>query len=239
VISLRHLPYHAITLLRSLPQDGLDFVRLWLRVRSSVPGWLSGEDARLLYGLARRGPGRGAVVEIGSAWGRSTIMLAHGSKRAHREKVVAIDPHTGDPRYLDADARQAAPPSAAAPGTLHPPPGPQQFSSLPAFQANLRRFGVDDWVVPVVALSSEAARTLPVTPIRLLFIDGLHSYEGVQTDIADWLPRVIAGGMVVFDDYFNDKPEVGVRAAVDELRASGAIDPKLGRGGVLVWVRKR
>jgi predicted O-methyltransferase YrrM len=239
VISLRHLPQHAITLLRSVPRDGLDFVRLWLRIRRSVPGWLGGEDARLLYRLARRGPGRGAVVEIGSAWGRSTIVLAHGSKQAGREKVVAIDPHTGDPRYLDADARQAAPPSAAAAGALQLPPDSQEFSSLPAFQANVRQFGVDDWVVPVVAPSTEAARTLPATPIRLLFIDGLHSYEGVHADIADWLPRVISRGIVVFDDYFNDKPEVGVRAAVDELRASGAVDPKLGRGGTLVWVRKR
>jgi predicted O-methyltransferase YrrM len=179
------------------------------------------------------------VVEIGSAWGRSTILLAQGAKRARREKVYAIDPHTGDPRYLDADAREAAPPTAAAAGALQAPPDPQGFSSLPAFQANVRRFGVDDWVVPVVARSTEAARALPVFPIRLLFIDGLHSYEGVQTDIADWLPRVIAGGIVVFDDYFNDKPEVGVRAAVDELRASGAVDPRLRRGDVLVWLRKR
>jgi predicted O-methyltransferase YrrM len=239
VISLRSLPQHAITLLRSLPQDGLDFVRLWLRLRRGVPGWLGGTDARLLYTLARRGPGRGAVVEIGSAWGRSTILLAQGTKRARREKVYAIDPHTGDPRYLDADARAAAPPRGAAAGALQSPPDPKDFSSLPAFQANLRRFGVDDWVVPVVARSTEAARTLPVTPIRLLFIDGLHSYQGVQTDIADWLPRVIAGGIVVFDDYLNDKPEVGVRAAVDELRASGAVDPQLRRGDMLVWLRKR
>jgi predicted O-methyltransferase YrrM len=46
----------------------------------------------LLYVLAKYGPRRGAIVEIGSWKGKSTIWLAKGSKSVGREKVFAVDP---------------------------------------------------------------------------------------------------------------------------------------------------
>lgn len=52
---------------RSVRDEGLGFLRTWIRVRRSVPGWLLIEDARFLYAMAHHGPGRGAIVEIGSA----------------------------------------------------------------------------------------------------------------------------------------------------------------------------
>ena len=203
----------------SLREDGLGFVRLWLRVRGSIPGWLSGSDARALYALASRGPGRGEIVEIGSAWGRSTIVLAMASKHASREKVTAIDPHSGDRWFLQ-DGQVGS------------------FSSLDRFRQNLRRFGVADWVNEIVATSEQAALTRAPEEIRLLYIDGLHTYEAVRRDIHDWVPRVVAGGVIVFDDYFNTTAGVGVRAAVDELLASGSVEPELERANELVWTRK-
>jgi len=146
--------------------------------------------------------------------------------------VYAIDPHTGDPAYLDPDSSARAQPSGHAPRSHA-----AAFSSRLEFEANLRRFHVDDWVHPVVSTSDEAARTLKTGPIRLLFIDGLHTYEGVSRDIADWVPRVVPGGVVVFDDYHN--PQAGVRRAVDELLTSGSVRPELHRAGVLVWAVRR
>ena len=73
----------------------------------------------------------------------------------------------------------------------------------------------------------------------MLFIDGLHTYEGVAGDINDWVPRVCPGGIVVFDDYFNQEPEVGVRRAVDELLRSGLVEPDLHRAHSLAWISKR
>lgn len=55
-------------------------------------GWCRTDEQDLLYRLARDGPGAGAVVEIGSWQGLSTICLAAGSKRRGREPVTAIDP---------------------------------------------------------------------------------------------------------------------------------------------------
>ena len=220
---------------RSLREEGFGFVSLWPRVHRSVPGWLTTADARLLYALAHHGPQRGAVVEIGSAWGRSTVVLASASKRAARERVYAIDPHTGDPWWL---ARVSRDPSSdlVADGLMA---SGASFSSLDDFRAAPRRFDVEDYVSPVVATSNEAAEQLDTGPIRLLYVDGLHSYEGVRDDIKNWVPRVVKGGIIVFDDYFYESPGVGVKQAVDELLSTGLVEPTLRHTSDFhVWTRR-
>lgn len=221
---------------RSLKCEGLGYLALMCRAWYAVPGWLDPMDARLLFAFAHHGPGSGAIVEIGSAWGKSTLFLAQGSKQAKRERVYAVDPHTGDARMLT--------------GIAAPPAGLNKngyqlnrdvaFSSWPGFQQTINRFGVQDWVIPVVTTSTEAAEHIDTGPIRLLYLDGLHTYEGVHADIEGWLPKVAVGGVIVFDDYFNSSPDIGVRRAVDELVASGRVAP-LSRvdARLLVWTRKR
>jgi len=231
---------------QSVTNEGLHFMLLWPRLHESVPGWLNSGDARWLYALAYRGPGQGVIVEIGSAWGRSTICLASGSRRSRRERVYAIDPHTGEPDFL-ADPRNTFTPSrwnvpvlSKLLGMAPTPVVEHEFSSLALFQQNLRRFGVDDWVTPLVSTSHEAAAQFDGGPIRLLFVDGLHAYEAVKTDIEDWVPRVILGGIIVFDDYYPLGEHPGVQEAVDEIVASGTVDPvRRGLGGTHVWTRKR
>jgi predicted O-methyltransferase YrrM len=219
---VRHLAGRARDLLaRAAADERLGWLGLWLHAELVVPGWLSAPDAHRLYSLAGWGPERGAIVEIGSAWGRSTIFLARGSRRAWRERVYAVDPHTGDPDHLAATRQGTA------------------FSTYAAFRRNLRRFGVRDWVTPILARSDEAAQGWAGGPIRLLYVDGLHTLAAVRDDIAGWVPRVTPGGVVVFDDYFTRRAGVGVRQAVDELVATGTVGP-LRRGlGTHVWVRKR
>lgn len=205
---LKRLPTYVASFAHLLNRDGLTFLRLWLRVRGSVRGWLRMSDAALLYRVARHGPRSGAIVEIGSAWGRSTVFLASGSKAAGRERVIAIDPHTGDDWFLESE-------------------GLERIDSSQEFRRNLARFEVADWVELIQMTSHEAAKLPDPRPIRLLFIDGLHTYEGVADDIRHWVPRVVPGGVIVFDDYDNDDPGVGVRQAVDELLASGLVEPRL------------
>jgi hypothetical protein len=45
-----------------------------------------------LFECALRGAGEGAIVEIGSHRGRTTVSLAYGSSLKKREKVYAVDP---------------------------------------------------------------------------------------------------------------------------------------------------
>jgi MMP 1-O-methyltransferase len=67
---------------------------------ADVPGWLGDEEAFALYELARGCTGRGAIVELGSWRGRSTICLALGSKDGPGVPVVAVDRHM-DKTFVD------------------------------------------------------------------------------------------------------------------------------------------
>ncbi|HEV8202351.1 MAG TPA: class I SAM-dependent methyltransferase [Candidatus Polarisedimenticolia bacterium] len=57
-----------------------------------VEGYLYPHEGTFLHCLAFAAPGRGAVVEIGSFRGRSTLCLASGVLRRGEGKVIAIDP---------------------------------------------------------------------------------------------------------------------------------------------------
>jgi MMP 1-O-methyltransferase len=61
---------------------------------ADVPGWLTDEEGEALYELAKRCEGRGAIVEIGSWKGKSTICLGLGSRAGAGVPIFAIDPHT-------------------------------------------------------------------------------------------------------------------------------------------------
>jgi len=69
----------------------------WQKMRR-VPGFLGENEARFLGLLAACVPAEGAIVEIGSYKGKSTVMLASVAAHYGRGPVVAIDPHTGLPR---------------------------------------------------------------------------------------------------------------------------------------------
>jgi hypothetical protein len=155
------LPAYPRLLARSIREEGFGFVRLWPRLRATVPGWTGVFEGRSLYALARCGPGHGAIVEIGSAWGRSTICLAQGSKSAGREAVHAVDSHlrSPEPRLWRGAGVQRGMPRARQKQV-------GDGSRLPWLEYNLRRFAVDDWVVPIVSTSASAS-SLPLGGIRL------------------------------------------------------------------------
>jgi predicted O-methyltransferase YrrM len=62
-------------------------------VLAQVDGYLYGHEAAFLYRLARESPGTGAVVEVGSFRGRSTLCFALGIRRRGSGHVFAVDPH--------------------------------------------------------------------------------------------------------------------------------------------------
>jgi predicted O-methyltransferase YrrM len=210
------IPSYIRAIVGMLRPSFISFFRVWMRDTRHTRGWLRIPDGYLLYRLARDPTSSGDVVEIGSAWGRSTICLAAGSRSVEGRPVVAIDPHTGDTWFLEES-------------------GLDRIDSFTEFSSNVARAGLSDWVAPMVMTSEAAAAEFPDGPIRLLFIDGLHTLEGVERDIDDWVPRVAEGGVIVFDDYDNVADGVGVREAVDRLLASGMVDPHLRRAFNLVW----
>jgi predicted O-methyltransferase YrrM len=219
-VVVRRYARRARSLATALARSSPSFLWLWLRVERAVPGWTRFEDLRLLYDLAWRGPAEGNVVEIGSAWGKSTIFLARGVQRRGRDGVFAVDHHGGDEKLIAAAMAAHRDPRRRAALGIDADGG---YYTRPAFEANILRFEVQDVVTPVIMKSAEAARSVETGPVRLLFIDGDHSYEGVRTDIDLWGPRVVPGGVVVFDDY--ESPGFGVRQVVDELAVSPEYQP--------------
>jgi predicted O-methyltransferase YrrM len=174
------------TLSRILGTDGLAVDRMFFNLETlseyvalqeavkSIDGWLRTYEGYLLYLLARYGPGTGEIVEIGSFMGLSTCWLAFGTSRAGREKVTAVDTFQGGPEY--------------------------QGTTLSAFEDNIARLGLSDFVRPLVGKSQEVAATW-TRPIRLLFIDGDHSHEQCSLDFQSWSPFMIHGGCIAFHDY--------------------------------------
>lgn len=186
---------HDLSLLREATRD--------------MEGWLRDDEAAFLYAAARFGPGRGAIVEVGSYKGKSTIWLAAGSKAAGREMVHAVDPHTGSPEH----------------GAVW---------TLPEFSRNLQRAGVDDWVIPLLT-TSEAAAGQWAAPVRLLWIDGAHEYERVRQDLALWTPHLIEGGVIALHDVIGWF--AGPRRAAQQLLRSHGYR-RCGIVGITVYGQK-
>lgn len=62
--------------------------------------------------------------------------------------------------------------------------------------------------------SVEAAELFQDNSLDFVFVDASHEYEHVKQDIASWLPKIAAGGLLAGHDYDDNWP--GVKAAVQE-----------------------
>jgi predicted O-methyltransferase YrrM len=147
-----------------------------------VPGYLMEDEARLLGTIAACTPGKGAIVEIGSFKGKSTVMLAKVAEHYGLSRIVAIDPHNS-PELLDLQSNP-------------------QASSFQEFLSNIQAAGVVDQVEVHRAYSHDAA-SLWTRPIRFLWIDGDHTYRGAKTDFDLFLPYVMPEGIVALHDALN------------------------------------
>jgi len=174
----------------------LAFVRLLFQVRHT--GMMPDDCHRLLLWRAACLPfGHGHVVEIGSYEGGSAVYLAKPmSLNDDRYMLYCVDTFTG---YVGNE------------------------KSLPRFWKNIGRAGVNCRVLAIQNTSIDAAAQWTNGSIRVLFIDGLHTLEGVRSDFESWSSFVVEGGGIIFHDYDNQHP--AVKQYVDELIASGKIVP--------------
>lgn len=77
---------------------------------------------------------------------------------------------------------------------------PHERQSWDDFSSTVRRFDLVGRGLTIHrAASHDVGRTWS-RPIGLLWVDGCHEYEAVVRDIADFVPHVMPGGWVVFDD---------------------------------------
>jgi predicted O-methyltransferase YrrM len=133
------------------------------------------------------------MIEIGSFVGESTVLFAQSFK-----KVIAIDPFEAD--YDPQD------------------PTSYLFEFDNVYQTYLDRITVYSNIETIVDTSDNAVKELNSETYDFVYIDGLHTYEGVKTDITNYLPLVKKGGVIGGHDYTNQIPHlVGVYDAVNEM----------------------
>jgi predicted O-methyltransferase YrrM len=181
--------------LGQLPDDVEQTIeRAWQRA-SAVPGFMADNELRFISMLAACSPAEGSIVEIGSFKGKSTVGLATVCDQYNLSPVVAIDPHAGL-SYLGPDM-------------------PHQSPTFDEFLHSLKSAGVEHKVEFHRAFSRDVARDWN-RPIRLLWIDGDHSYKGCKEDFDLFAPYLSEGAIVAFHDALNafDGP---IRVFVEEV----------------------
>ena len=197
--------------------DDADFCSAWSAVSPTLT-WNHRPSARRLWQLARLAR-PGTIVEIGSFAGNSTIYLALAGGEVH-----AVDPHT--PQSM------AQIPGTAGSGTQESEQRPSHaMDPSELFLRNLERFGVRERVVYHRATSLKVAEAWSGERVRLLYVDGMHTYEAVQQDYQAWRPFLAEEHVVLFDDYLW----VEVQHAVDDLRTQAASRFFYVRGGQAIF----
>ena len=185
------------------------------KVALECKGFLDESEGLRLHALARELSALGPLLEIGSYCGKSSVYLASGAK-AGGGTLLCVDHHRGseehqpgeeyhDPELFDRDA--------------------QRMDSLGELRRNLRRAGVEDSTVLLVASSQQAARVWS-TPLALVFIDGGHSHAQAHADYEGWAHHVMPGGVLAIHDLFPD-PSTGGQAPIEIYRralASGEFE---------------
>lgn len=133
------------------------------------------------------------MIEIGSFVGESTVLFAQSFK-----KVIAIDPF--EPDYDDLD------------------PTSRLFDFKNVYQTYLERTGDHQNIETIVSTSDAAVDFLRGPKYDFVYIDGLHTYDGVKTDIINYLPLVKDGGVIGGHDYTKEHEHlIGVYDAVNEM----------------------
>ena len=77
------------------------------------------------------------------------------------------------------------------------------------------KFNGNEKVVILKGWSSEMVDSIPDNSLGLIYIDGDHSYEGAISDLKNYYPKIVSGGIIAAHDYMNDG--YGVGKAVSEF----------------------
>lgn len=163
-----------------------------------IKGFLEEDEGKALYRIAQKAAGIGPCLEIGSYCGKSTAYIGLACKEK-QNILFSIDHHRGseeqqpgeeyfDPQLFDSQT--------------------YQVDTFRAFRKTIASLNLEDTVVPLVCRSAVAARKWQ-TRLGLVFIDGGHALETVETDYQVWSPHILPGGYLLFHDIFKNPNDGG------------------------------
>lgn len=173
---------------------------------SDVEGYLSSRETTFLALAAIAPTTAGQILEIGSFKGKSTILLSKGAMLSDNARVAAIDPLT-------------------APCSTDPSLGGRSSSEEDFFK-NLETHGVIDHVDFHQKYSYEMRGEWNL-PLRLLWIDGDHTYPGAKLDFDIFSPHLADGAIIIMDDVLN-KFSGPLRVFIEDI----VLSPNYGAMGI-------
>jgi hypothetical protein len=156
----------------------------------------------------------GEIVEFGSYRGATALTLALlGHIHNIRRLTVLLDTFTGTPATNRYDASRSA-------GEFTPP-----TNQVGVIRQQAAALGILDQIEIHQGLFAESIRMLQSRNLRFAFVHiDANLYQSTLEACAFALPRISAGGAVVFDDY-NGPCDLGARLAIDQSLAGKGVKP--------------
>jgi len=185
-----------------------------IEITKSVEGYLTEREIKFLFLLGVCPTANGEVLEIGSFKGKSTIVLAKAVKCINNKKVISVDPLTS-PAITD-------------------PALKDKSSVLEDFQNNIKFAKVEDSLEFHQMFSYELAKDWN-RMIRLLWVDGDHTYLGTKVDFDLFSKFLSDGAIVAFHDVLAnfDGP---IRVFMNDILLSDSFGPA-GLCGTIGWAQ--
>jgi predicted O-methyltransferase YrrM len=186
-----------------------------LAAARACKGFLDEAEGQRLFELAYEHARLGPIVEVGSYCGKSSVWIGSGAAAAGG-LLVCVDHHRGNEEQQPGELYHDADLVDAESGAM---------DSLGFLRRTLRAADLEHSTVLLVT-TSRTASTLCRGPFGMVFIDGGHTFEAAETDLACWAPHVAPSGILAIHDLFPN-PADGGQAPITIYRralAGGAFD---------------
>lgn len=170
----------------------------WIDER--IPGWMTRPELELIARTAAAVPKDGAIVEIGSFAGRSSVHWAANSDRS--VKIYCIDPFDAIVDEYSLEHIQGLADEVAG------RPSGELFEQHTAAWA--------ERLTPIAVASPPSTWKHPAD---VIFVDGDHSAEGVARDLEFWIDWLKPGGSMLGHDW----DDLRVREAVETFASRCAL----------------
>jgi predicted O-methyltransferase YrrM len=141
---------------------------------------LTGEtEARILYDKVINSP-PGDVVEVGSAWGGSTIVLI-GAAEVVKKNVISVDPY---PEELEGKATN------------------YDYGLCKDLREGFKQNILTGKWKNIIQYNEDISSCIDRIPDKLsvVFIDGCHEFTCVRNEVSLLFPKLISGGAIFVHD---------------------------------------
>lgn len=151
---------------------------------NNIEGYLSRREVRFLgdttMAVLREFGEKSVLCEIGSYYGKSTIAMGKVLAEEGKGTLFAVDWHHGSPEFSRNGESQC-------------------ITTYEQYISNLEKFNVTDRVITIKERSEKSYHLIP-EKIQLLWIDGFHEFEGVNSDYENYHRKIVSGGYLFFHD---------------------------------------